>query len=80
MGDVVTASPSLKLGDPEIKPDIDPSRFCFHLLIVGTPLGAAETCCGLATAGALSDAGGEPRVNVPKLKGFFGLSDTGAAA
>mmetsp|Transcript_5123 Transcript_5123/g.7034 ORF Transcript_5123/g.7034 Transcript_5123/m.7034 type:complete len:137 (+) Transcript_5123:32-442(+) len=40
MGEVVTTSPSLKFGDPVIEPTIEPSLFCLHFLIVGTPLGA----------------------------------------
>jgi len=40
IGLVVIRSPSLKLGEPLIKPVIEPSRFFRQLTKVGTPLGA----------------------------------------
>ena len=40
IGLVVTLSPSLKLGDPEMIPVTDPSLFLRQLLKVGTPRGA----------------------------------------
>ena len=51
ISDVVIASPSSKAEDPEIKPDIEPSRFSRHLETVGTPLGAT-----LALEAGLVDA------------------------
>mmetsp|Transcript_13564 Transcript_13564/g.18960 ORF Transcript_13564/g.18960 Transcript_13564/m.18960 type:complete len:255 (-) Transcript_13564:1644-2408(-) len=53
MGDVVTASPSPKFGEPKILPEIDPSRFCFHPVMVGTPRGAADAFCTGTGAGAV---------------------------
>lgn len=49
-GEVVTASPSAKFDDPVIFPVMDPSGFCFQLLIVGTPGGALEPA-GTGTVG-----------------------------
>jgi len=46
MGDVLTFSPSSKFGEPVIFPDMEPSRFCFQFVMVGTPRGAAETILG----------------------------------
>jgi len=59
MGEVDTASPSSKLGDPLIKPEIPPSRFCFQLDIIGTPRGAldADFLGGAALAGLLTAGG-----------------------
>jgi len=68
IGEVVTASPSSKAGEPEMKPEIEPSRFCFQPEIVGTPLGATLTLAGAFTplAGAAgAGAGGAPPPNAP---------------
>ncbi len=53
IGLVVTFSPSLKALDPEMKPVMDPSKFFFHLLNVGTPRGAVA---GTVAAEALLTA------------------------
>mmetsp|Transcript_21220 Transcript_21220/g.28231 ORF Transcript_21220/g.28231 Transcript_21220/m.28231 type:complete len:212 (-) Transcript_21220:127-762(-) len=42
IGDVVIASPLWKAEEPVINPDMEPSRFCLHFDIVGTPLGATD--------------------------------------
>lgn len=39
MGLVVTLSPSEKFGDPLMTPAMEPSRFCFHFEMDGTPFG-----------------------------------------
>jgi hypothetical protein len=67
IGLVVTRSPSRKLLDPLMAPEMVPSPFCLHLKIVGTPAGAVfgagfETGTTLATGvgagfGAGFDAG-----------------------
>ena len=54
---VVTCSPSLKLGEPEILPETDPSRVILHWFNVGTPLGAEATFfLGAALTGAFLGA------------------------
>lgn len=50
IGLVVIRSFSEKLGDPVIKPVTDPSLFCFHLFMVGTPRGAFLTGDAVAVA------------------------------
>ena len=46
--DVVTGEPLLKLGEPLMKPEIEPSGFCFHLEMVGTPRGAVAAFATLS--------------------------------
>jgi hypothetical protein len=43
IGDVVMDSPSPKVLEPKITPEMEPSRFCLQLEIAGTPLGAEAT-------------------------------------
>ena len=70
MGDVVTDSPSSNAGDPVMKPEIEPSRFCVHWFRVGTPLGATAATVFATFAGAGAEggvaAGLAPPPNPPK--------------
>mmetsp|Transcript_12873 Transcript_12873/g.16920 ORF Transcript_12873/g.16920 Transcript_12873/m.16920 type:complete len:256 (-) Transcript_12873:184-951(-) len=69
IGEVVTASPSPKLGESKILPEMDPSRFCFHPVIVGTPRGAADafgwTGAGAVLVGAAFATGFSPDWGCP---------------
>ena len=78
IGLVVILSPSSKAGDPEIKPVILPSRFCFQLTTEGTPAGALAGAffgaglafglglgLGLAAAAFLAAGGGGDEVLPP---------------
>jgi len=76
MGEVVMNSPSSKLGDPLMLPAMDPSLFCFHLEIVGTPRGAADEF-GL-TVRSLSPPNTPNRFMV--IPGFASLTACSAAA
>ena len=53
-GEVVTTSPSLKFGDPEIFPEIDPLLFWRQSEITGTPWGGDAF---FATGGAFGALG-----------------------
>lgn len=78
-GDVVTFSPLLKLGEPEMSPVIEPSAFCFHRLSVGTPFGAD----GFVEAFSAVDFGAEPppkNENPPDLTGAGVGSGVGLGA
>jgi len=68
-------SPSSKLGDPLMLPAMDPSLFCFHLEIVGTPRGAADEV-GLTVR--LSPPNTPNRFMV--IPGFASLTTRSAAA
>ena len=54
IGLVVTLSPSRNAEEPDITPETEPSAFCFHLVSLGTPLGAREAAffTGAFLAGA----------------------------
>ena len=79
IGEVVITSPSLKLGDPLILPEIDPSRFFFQLEIVGTPRGAEASFSGWTTGldGASNSDFGVPRPNswLVEAAGITGVDD-----
>mmetsp|Transcript_43948 Transcript_43948/g.133880 ORF Transcript_43948/g.133880 Transcript_43948/m.133880 type:complete len:333 (-) Transcript_43948:252-1250(-) len=68
IGEVVTGSPSSNEREPEMKPEIEPSRFCLHRERVGTPAGAFAAFFGAtvgttAAAGATSSDLGTPNPN-----------------
>ena len=50
IGDVVMNCPSVKFGEPDIRPVIEPSEFCFQFDKTGTPGGAADFFLGGVTS------------------------------